>query len=88
MFKLWKLGGLYMQMLRKKKAEQVDDGAQALLEALFEAKRDLDCARQKFDYATEPELVASCIYEMHAGQARYDHLLGLVRERGITAGRR
>ena len=70
-------------LLRKKKAEVVDDGARALLDALFEAKRDLECARQKFDYATEPELVASCIYEMHAGQARYDHLLGLVRERGV-----
>ena len=29
-------------------------------------------------------IVASCIYEMHAGQARYDHLLGEVRALGLS----
>ena len=44
----------------------------------------LDGARQKFQYVTEPDMVASCIYEMHAGQARYDHLLGQVRALGLS----
>ncbi len=76
-----------MQLLKKKKPEVSVDGQQ-LLSQLREAKMALDGARQKFEYVTEPDMVASCIYEMHAEQARYDHLLGKVREMGIRADQR
>ena len=73
-----------MQLLKKKQAADQVDGRQLLMQ-LREAKMALDGARRKFEYVTEPDMVASCIYEMHAEQARYDHLLGKIREKGICA---
>ena len=74
-----------MQLLKKKKQPAVSIDGQQLLTQLREAKMALDGARQKFEYVTEPDMVVSCIYEMHAEQARYDHLLGKIREKGICA---
>lgn len=73
-----------MQLL-KKKQDLVSMEGQLLLQQLREAKMALDGARRKFEYVTEPDMVASCIYEIHAEQARYDHLLGQVRSQGICA---
>ena len=75
-----------MQLLKKKQAADQVDGRQLLMQ-LREAKMALDGARRKFEYVTEPDMVASCIYEMHAEQARYDHLLGKIRAQGICADR-
>ena len=72
-------------LLKKRKQECLSVDGQQLLRQLWEAKAALDGARQKFEYVTEPDMVASCIYEIHAEQARYDHLLGKVREQGICA---
>ena len=74
-----------MQLLKRKKQADLSAEGRELLRQLFDAKMALDGARQKFEYVTEPDMVASCIYEMHAGQARYDHLLAKVRELGICA---
>lgn len=74
-----------MQLLkRKKQHNDLDASEKDLLRQLFDAKMALDSARQKFEYVTEPDMVASCIYEMHAEQARYAHLLGRVRAQGIS----
>ena len=72
-------------LLKKRKQECLSADGQQLLRQLWEAKAALDGARQKFEYVTEPDMVASCIYEIHAEQARYDHLLGKIREQGICA---
>lgn len=72
-------------LLKKRTQECLSADGQQLLRQLWEAKAALDGARQKFEYVTEPDMVASCIYEIHAEQARYDHLLGKVREKGICA---
>ena len=56
-----------MQLLkRKKQHNDLDASEKDLLRQLFDAKMALDSARQKFEYVTEPDMVASCIYEMHA----------------------
>ena len=73
-----------MLLQRKKKDIGLTAADRELLRQLFEAKTILDDARQKFEYVTEPDMVASCIYEIHAGQARYDHLLGKVRAQGLS----
>jgi len=74
-----------MLLQRKKKDIGLTAADRELLRQLAEAKTILDGARQKFEYVTEPDMVASCIYEIHAGQARYDHLLGKVRAQGLSA---
>ncbi len=73
-----------MLFYRKKKEDSLTEESRELLQQLFAAKTALDGARRKFEYVTEPDMVTSCIYEMHAGQARYDHLLGQVRALGIS----
>lgn len=74
-----------MQLLKRKKPQNsLAAPEKDLLRQLFDAKMALDGARQRFEYVTEPDLVASCIYEMHAEQARYAHLLGCVRAQGIS----
>ena len=73
-----------MRLRRRHRQDTLTEQDRRLLQQLFEAKMALDGARQKFQYVTEPDMVASCIYEMHAGQARYDHLLGQVRALGLS----
>jgi len=75
-------------MLGRRKRETVRTEEQALLEDLFAAKSQRDDARRKFDYVTEPEMVASCIYQMHALQERYSYLLSRVREQELTGALR
>lgn len=37
-------------------------------------------AYERFNYACEPELVESCVYEINALQARYNYLIRLTRQ--------
>ncbi len=75
-----------MRMIRlgRKKHDTFSIDDRLLLHDLFSVKDQLDDVRRKFDYVTEPEMVSSCIYQMHALQERYAFLLSQVRERELT----
>ena len=72
-----------MLTVGRKKREEISAEDRVLLEELFSTKTELDGIRQKFDYVTEPEMVASCIYEMRSAQERYSYLLGRVRAKEL-----
>ncbi len=55
-----------------------------LLEELAATKNELDGARQKFQYVTEPEMIASCVYQVNSMEERYNFLLGQVRRKGLS----
>ena len=73
-----------MLTVGRKKREEMSAEDRVLLEELFSTKTELDGIRQKFDYVTEPEMVASCIYEMRSAQERYSYLLGRVRAKELS----
>jgi len=45
------------------------------LKALHTVQKELKIAHQNFEYATEPELIDSCIYELKALQLKYEYYL-------------
>ena len=53
----------------------------ALKEELQNARGDLSLAYRKFDQATDPELVESCIYQIKAEKARCNYLIRAIKER-------
>ena len=69
-------GGIRMFRIRK---EAEPDEHTALLSALGEARTDLAAARSAFEVC-EPELVEALVYELNAREARYNYLLGRLRE--------
>ncbi|MEA4920168.1 MAG: DUF2508 family protein [Clostridiaceae bacterium] len=73
-----------MQISGKRKKDVISPEDRLLLAELFQTKNELDGVRQKFEYVTEPEMVASCIYEMRSVQERYSYLLGKVRAKDIS----
>ncbi|MBQ5812739.1 MAG: DUF2508 family protein [Clostridia bacterium] len=77
-----------MQILNKRCKDSISSEDRLLLCDFFGAKDELDAIRQKFEYVTEPEMIASCIYEMRSVQERYSYLLGKVRSRGLSLGSR
>ncbi len=60
--------------------KQKDTARQALLRELEEARRQVEAARQRFDYA-EGDMLDSVIYEMKAADERYGWLLREYRAR-------
>ena len=47
-----------------------------ILEELSLTRLALECAYSKFDYACDPDLIDSSIYELNAAQKKYKYLLG------------
>ena len=45
-----------------------------ILASLKEAKLEIDQVFQRFEYATDPYLIDSCIYEIKALQLKYEYL--------------
>lgn len=70
---------------KSKRKEQLSPATQTLMNEITQTKRSLDAARDYFEYATDPELVSSCIFEIKALQLRYSHLLHLLREEMRTS---
>ena len=64
-----------------KKSTSREEEIEELAADLQEVRRELEFARQRFNHATEPELVDAMVYEMNALQARYDYLWRMLRER-------
>lgn len=55
-----------------------------LKEELLRTKKEIDLVYNKFEYATEDDLIDSCIYEMKALQEKYKYYLNKVKERDIS----
>ena len=53
---------------------------QELKTSLQSAQRDLRHASAAFDYASDPELTESCIFEIRAIQSRMNYLLRQIKE--------
>lgn len=54
---------------------------QLLKNELRQVQSDLALAYDRFNQASEPELVESCIYEIKAIHARFSYLYRVIRER-------
>ncbi len=70
-----------MGIFRKKETSE-DIERRTLMEELFETQEELRRARMDFNYAEEPELVESYVYELNSIEARYAYLLRRARESG------
>ena len=46
-----------------------------ILEELSLTKLALECANSRFDYASDPDLIDSSIFEVNAAQKKYKYLL-------------
>ncbi len=68
----------------KKLRKGVSEEHKVLLRNLYQAKYELECATQNFDYATDPMLIDMYIYQIKACQAKYRYLLNSAKEKGIT----
>ena len=55
-----------------------------IVEAIEEAKNDLDCAYTNFEHAVDPDLIDCYIYELQSTQLRYKFLLNCAKEAKIT----
>ena len=58
---------------------------QDLKSELLDAQGALALAYRRFDLATEPELVESCIYQISAEKARCNYLIRAIKERSPIA---
>ena len=60
-----------------------------LKQSLQMTQSDLALAYSAFDYANDPDLTDSCIYEIRSLQSRMDYLVKQIKEREscIAAGR-
>ncbi len=56
-----------------------------LLRSLSRTQREIDQAYNHFNFASDPDLVESYVYEITALQCRYNYLLRRVKERGGAA---
>ena len=68
-----------MNLLNKKKVKPQKDQEQQKTEELQrelqEVQKSLERAYENFSYVVEPELIDCCIYELNAGQMRYQFLM-------------
>jgi len=62
-----------------------DSHMQEMFNMLGELRNALDDAYMRFDFATEPELIDACVFEINAAQSRYNYQLRLIKEAGGEA---
>ena len=65
------------------RAEDIDD-RENLLECIKNARREWMSANTNFEYAVENDLVDYFTYKIKACEVRYEYLLKIAKERGIT----
>lgn len=56
-----------------------------IVACLHKVKREMDMVNISFEYATDPILIDSFIYEQKALQMKYQYLIKQVKERGLLA---
>jgi hypothetical protein len=54
-------------------------------EAIIMAKQEWECARNRFNQVTEPDLIENAIYAEKAALGRYMYLLKLARQRNSNS---
>lgn len=64
----------------KRRIRNAASAAAELQRELQDTSQALRRAYDRFNYACEPELVESCVYEINALQARYNYLIRLSRQ--------
>ncbi|MGL5244779.1 MAG: YaaL family protein [Sarcina sp.] len=57
-----------------------------IIEAIENAKIEMEVARSAFDYAKDDKLIESLIYKEHDIQARYAYLIREAKKRGLKGG--
>ena len=67
----------------KKESREDTDFKNRLLEDLEYVTERLERIRESYDMTSEPEMVASLIYEEIAMKARFDYLIRIAKERNI-----
>ncbi len=65
-----------------------NDPAQQLRRELQDTALALRCAYERFNYACEPELVESSVYEINSLKARYNYLIRRAKEQSVPTGER
>lgn len=63
----------------KKKTDNLLRARQELIDEIEDIKRSLATAHSNFEYASDPDLVDSYIYEVNAIQYKYKYLLKQIR---------
>jgi hypothetical protein len=53
-----------------------------LIEELTQTQRQLSAAYDRFNLATQPELIEQCVYEVNALKARHAFYIRVLREGG------
>lgn len=72
-------------MKNSKKATKREVAMQKeLLCNIYNARYELECATQNFEYATEPDLIDMYSYQIKACQTKYQYLLSRAKEIGLT----
>ena len=71
-----------------KKREPNDTELDDLLRSLSHTQREIEQAYNRFNFASDPDLVESYVYEISSLQCRYNYLLRRVKERGGSAAAR
>lgn len=71
-----------VNVLKRRKRD--DSERKELLQNIFRAKYELECATQNFSYATDPILIDMYTYQIKACQAKYRYLINRAKADGIT----
>lgn len=61
------------------KRPAADATLSALRQELLDAQGELSLAYRRFDLATDPELVVSCVYQISAAKARCNYLIRAIK---------
>lgn len=69
----------------RKKHPPLNEELRELLGSLSRTQSDIDRAYNQFNFASDPDLVESYVYEITALQCRYNYLLRRVKALGFTA---
>jgi hypothetical protein len=83
-------GGIYMNKKNileyvLNKADVLDVNQQ-LIEEMELAKMELDTARSMFNNVNDSSLIEVAIYSEDVAKKRYDYLLSIAKEKGISVG--
>ena len=65
---------------------EVIDVNQQLIEDMEIAKMEMDVARSMFNNVNDSALIEVAIYSEDVARKRYDYLLSIAREKGISVG--
>ena len=69
---------------RKAQSEEQKRRHAQLLDDYFAIMTRIRNLEDFFERITDPELIASCIYEMNAAQQQYGYIMGRLKAEGVT----